>query len=45
MDSQCYVLGAAQQGGWHGEQRKLGACRITDSRGQLLNDPTEGTRF
>ena len=36
MDSQCYVLGAAQQG-WHGEQRQTwGHAGITDSRGQLL---------
>ncbi|ENX32552.1 hypothetical protein F889_03335 [Acinetobacter colistiniresistens] len=36
MDSQCYVLGAAQQG-WHGEQRQTwGHAAITDSRGQLL---------
>ncbi|OEC88695.1 carbon-nitrogen hydrolase family protein [Acinetobacter sp. YK3] len=36
MDSQCYVLGAAQQG-WHGEKRQTwGHAGITDSRGQLL---------
>ena len=36
MDSQCYVLGAAQQG-WHGENRQTwGHSGITDSRGQLL---------
>lgn len=36
MDSQCFVLGAAQQG-WHGEQRQTwGHAGITDSRGQLL---------
>ncbi|QBQ17042.1 carbon-nitrogen hydrolase family protein [Acinetobacter haemolyticus] len=36
MDSQCYVLGAAQQG-WHGQQRQTwGHAAITDSRGQLL---------
>lgn len=36
MDSQCYVLGAAQQG-WHGEKRQTwGHSGITDSRGQLL---------
>ena len=36
VDSQCYVLGAAQQG-WHGEQRQTwGHAGITDSRGQLL---------
>ncbi|MDO3666321.1 carbon-nitrogen hydrolase family protein [Acinetobacter higginsii] len=43
MDSQCYVLGAAQQG-WHGEQRQTwGHAGITDSRGQLLQSiETEG---
>ncbi|NNP70601.1 carbon-nitrogen hydrolase family protein [Acinetobacter sp. Ac_5812] len=43
MDSQCYVLGAAQQG-WHGEQRQTwGHAAITDSRGQLLQSiETEG---
>jgi len=36
MDSQCYVLGATQQG-WHGEKRQTwGHAGITDSRGQLL---------
>lgn len=36
LDSQCYVLGAAQQG-WHGEQRQTwGHAGITNSRGQLL---------
>ncbi|ENX04337.1 hypothetical protein F900_00327 [Acinetobacter modestus] len=36
MDSQSYVLGAAQQG-WHGEQRQTwGHAGITNSRGQLL---------
>lgn len=36
MDSQCYVLGAAQQG-WHGEKRQTwGHAGITNSRGQLL---------
>ena len=36
MDSQCFVIGAAQQGG-HGEQRQTwGHAGITDSRGQLL---------
>lgn len=36
MDSQCFVLGAAQQG-WHGEQRQTwGHAGITDSLGQLL---------
>ena len=43
MDSQCYVLGAAQQG-WHGEQRQTwGHAGIADSRGQLLQSiDTEG---
>ncbi|MFI8033773.1 carbon-nitrogen hydrolase family protein [Acinetobacter sp. ABJ_C3_5] len=36
MDSQCNVLGAAQQG-WHGEKRQTwGHAGITNSRGQLL---------
>lgn len=36
MDSQCQVLGAAQQG-WHGEKRQTwGHSAITNSRGQLL---------
>ncbi|MCU4392175.1 carbon-nitrogen hydrolase family protein [Acinetobacter courvalinii] len=36
MDSQCYVLGAAQQG-WHGEKRQTwGHAGITNSRGKLL---------
>ena len=36
MDSQCFVLGAAQQG-WHGEKRQTwGHSGITNSRGQLL---------
>ncbi|OJU97827.1 MAG: carbon-nitrogen hydrolase [Acinetobacter sp. 38-8] len=36
LDSQSYVLGAAQQG-WHGEQRQTwGHAGITNSRGQLL---------
>ena len=36
MDSQCFVLGSAQQG-WHGEQSQTwGHAGITDSRGQLL---------
>ena len=36
MDSQCFVLGSAQQG-WHGEQRQTwGHAGMTDSRGQLL---------
>lgn len=43
MDSQCYVLGAAQQG-WHGEQRQTwGHAGIADSRGRLLQSiETEG---
>ncbi|WP_436899312.1 carbon-nitrogen hydrolase family protein [Acinetobacter gyllenbergii] len=43
MDSQCYVLGAAQQG-WHGEQRQTwGHAGIADSHGQLLQSiNTEG---
>lgn len=46
MDSQCYVLGAAQQG-WHGEKRQTwGHSGITDSRGQLLQMVNhEGTRL
>lgn len=37
MDSQCQVLGAAQQG-WHGEKRQTwGHTAATNSRGQLLN--------
>ncbi|OTG67281.1 carbon-nitrogen hydrolase family protein [Acinetobacter silvestris] len=37
MDSQCQVLGAAQQG-WHGEKRQTwGHAGATNSRGQLLN--------
>lgn len=36
MDSQCAVLGAAQQG-WHGEKRQTwGHTAATNSRGQLL---------
>ena len=36
MDSQCQVLGAAQQG-WHGEKRQTwGHARATNSRGQVL---------
>ena len=36
MDSQCQVLGAAQQG-WHGEKRQTwGHAGATDSRGQIL---------
>lgn len=36
MDSQCYVLGAAQQG-WHGEKRQTwGHSGIANSRGELL---------
>ena len=37
MDSQCQVLGAAQQG-WHGTKRQTwGHSSATNSRGQLLN--------
>lgn len=37
MDSQCCVLGAAQQG-WHGSKRQTwGHAAATNSRGQLLN--------
>ena len=37
MDSQCHVLGAAQQG-WHGEKRQTwGHAAATDSRGKLLD--------
>ena len=37
MDSQCQVLGAAQQG-WHGEKRQTwGHTAATNSRGQLLD--------
>jgi deaminated glutathione amidase len=36
MDSQCLVLGAAQQG-WHGEKRQTwGHAGATNSRGQIL---------
>ncbi|CAM9255757.1 carbon-nitrogen hydrolase family protein [Acinetobacter bereziniae] len=36
MDSQCQVLGAAQQG-WHGEKRQTwGHAGATNSRGQIL---------
>ena len=36
MDSQCQVLGAAQQG-WHGEKRQTwGHTAATNSRGQIL---------
>ncbi len=37
MDSQCQVLGAAQQG-WHGEKRQTwGHAAATNSRGQILD--------
>ncbi|WP_034170817.1 carbon-nitrogen hydrolase family protein [Acinetobacter sp. YZS-X1-1] len=37
MDTQCTVLGAAQQG-WHGEKRQTwGHAAATNSRGQLLD--------
>ncbi len=36
MDSQCQVLGAAQQG-WHGEKRQTwGHTAATNSRGKVL---------
>ena len=36
MDSQCQVLGAAQQG-WHGEKRQTwGHAGASNSRGQIL---------
>ncbi|WP_445116422.1 carbon-nitrogen hydrolase family protein [Acinetobacter sp. WZC-1] len=44
MDSQCQLLGAAQQG-WHGEKRQTwGHSAATDSLGQLMDMiETEGT--
>ena len=44
MDSQCTVLGAAQQG-WHGQKRQTwGHTGATNSRGQVLDIiHTEGT--
>lgn len=46
MDSQCQVLGAAQQG-WHGEKRQTwGHAAATNSRGQILDIiQTEGTEL
>ena len=46
MDSQCQVLGAAQQG-WHGEKRQTwGHTAATNSRGQVLDlITTEGTQL
>lgn len=46
MDSQCQVLGAAQQG-WHGEKRQTwGHTGATDSRGQILEIiESEGTQL
>lgn len=46
MDSQCQVLGAAQQG-WHGAKRQTwGHAAVADSRGQLLDIvTTEGTQL
>ena len=46
MDSQCQVLGAAQQG-WHGEKRQTwGHAAAADSRGKLLDIvSTEGTQL
>ena len=46
MDSQCQVLGAAQQG-WHGEKRQTwGHAGISNSRGQILTiTAQEGTQL
>ena len=46
MDSQCQVLGAAQQG-WHGEKRQTwGHTGATNSRGQILDIiETEGANL
>ncbi|WP_089606639.1 carbon-nitrogen hydrolase family protein [Acinetobacter piscicola] len=46
MDSQCQVLGAAQQG-WHGEKRQTwGHAGATNSRGQILEiTDAEGTQL
>lgn len=46
IDSQCQVLGAAQQG-WHGEKRQTwGHTAATDSRGQILDViKTEGANL
>ena len=46
MDSQCQVLGAAQQG-WHGEKRQTwGHAGATNSRGQVLDlVHTEGAQL
>ena len=46
IDSQCHVLGAAQQG-WHGEKRQTwGHAGATNSRGQILNIiDTDGARL
>ena len=46
MDSQCQVLGAAQQG-WHGEKRQTwGHAGATNSRGQILQiTDQEGTQL
>ena len=46
MDSQCQVLGAAQQG-WHGEKRQTwGHTAATNSRGQILEIVNqEGAQF
>ncbi|MBP8013111.1 MAG: carbon-nitrogen hydrolase family protein, partial [Acinetobacter sp.] len=46
MDSQCQVLGAAQQG-WHGEKRQTwGHSGAANSRGQLLSMvQDEGTQL
>jgi len=46
MDTQCYVLGAAQQG-WHGENRQTwGHSAASNARGKILNlIETEGTQI
>ena len=46
MDSQCHVLGAAQQG-WHGEKRQTwGHAGAANSRGQILEIlDTEGAQL
>lgn len=46
MDTQCCVLGAAQQG-WHGEQRQTwGHSTATNARGKILNSiKTEGNQI
>ena len=46
MDTQCYVLGAAQQG-WHGENRQTwGHSAASNARGKILDlIETEGTQI